>query len=140
MSRSSARQNVREVIASALYVENWYLAWSSVDYLAADNEPSVVQHYWSLSVEEQFYVLWPILIVAALWVGSRLRIQPRTSVFVAASAVAVLSFAQSIAGMATPGPAYFSTATRAWEFAAGALVAFVPTHIVRRRRVCPESC
>src|SRR5699024_12426925 len=49
--------NVRQILGSLFYVENWVLAADSVDYMAADNEPSLVQHYWSLSIEEQFYVL-----------------------------------------------------------------------------------
>ena len=47
----------KEIIASALYVQNWMLASSSVDYLAEGEAPSPVQHYWSLSIEEQFYLL-----------------------------------------------------------------------------------
>src|SRR5688572_8409814 len=52
----------RETIASALSVENWALASTATDYLAQESAPSPLQHYWSLSVEEQFYVLWPLLI------------------------------------------------------------------------------
>src|SRR5690625_6595361 len=47
--------NIRQILGSLFYVENWVLAADSVDYMAADNEPSLVQHYWSLSIEEQFY-------------------------------------------------------------------------------------
>lgn len=64
-------QGLREVMASAFYVENWVLAADSVDYLAAENVPTLVQHFWSLSVEEQFYILWPLVILAALWIARR---------------------------------------------------------------------
>ena len=70
-------QNFREIIGSTLYVENWVLAIDSVDYLAADGVPSAVQHYWTLSVEEQFYLVWPLLIVAALALARRRRLGAR---------------------------------------------------------------
>jgi peptidoglycan/LPS O-acetylase OafA/YrhL len=55
--------------ASALYVENWMLLKRSVDYLAIDQAPSPLQHFWSLAVEEQFYLGWPLLMagVAGWW-------------------------------------------------------------------------
>ncbi|MGH2840935.1 MAG: acyltransferase family protein, partial [Solirubrobacteraceae bacterium] len=56
-------QSFREIRASTLYVENWQLAADAVDYQAQDNAPSSVQHFWSLSAEEQFYLVWPVLIV-----------------------------------------------------------------------------
>ncbi|MCW2807720.1 MAG: oatA 3, partial [Marmoricola sp.] len=60
-----------EILAAALYVENWTLAVNSVDYLAADNSPSPAQHYWTLSAEEQFYLAWPLLVLLALWLATR---------------------------------------------------------------------
>ena len=65
---------LKQIAASGLYVQNWVLANDSVDYLAADNIATPVQHFWSLSVEEQFYIAVPILIVATLaLVGRRAR-------------------------------------------------------------------
>src|SRR5699024_11398748 len=65
--------NVRQILGSLFYVENWVLAADSVDYMAADNEPSLVQHYWSLSIEEQFYVMLSLLILGACFVTKFLR-------------------------------------------------------------------
>jgi len=140
-------QVFHEVIGAALYVENWVLAASSVDYLAqSTGVASPVQHYWSLSVEEQFYVVWPVLMVvaglAAAIVGRRRRrggsgadrpatpADPARSALtgfvVALSVVLVVCLALSVVQThRDPGPAYFATQTRAWEFAAGGLLALV---------------
>ena len=67
------QQFLHEIGASTAYVQNWQLAGDAVDYLNADNRPSPVQHFWSLSAEEQFYVAWPLLILlgAAGWSARR---------------------------------------------------------------------
>ncbi|MDN4475168.1 acyltransferase family protein [Demequina sp. SYSU T00192] len=117
----------REVIASAAYVENWVLASKAVDYLAADDAPSPVQHYWSLAAEEQFYLVWPLIVVAALVAAraGRGRFAPRRAIAAAVLAVTVASFVASVAWTAaSPAQAYFITPTRAWEFGVGALLAF----------------
>jgi peptidoglycan/LPS O-acetylase OafA/YrhL len=107
--------------ASALYVQNWHLGARAVDYFAADDGPSPVQHFWSLAVEEQFYLLWPLVILAAT------RLRWRAALPVAVGAVAAASLADGIARTAShPAGAYFATTTRGWELAAGALLALVP--------------
>ena len=65
------QQFLHEIGASAAYVQNWQLAGDAVDYLNADNRPSPVQHFWSLSAEEQFYVVWPLLILLGAAAGAR---------------------------------------------------------------------
>src|SRR5699024_12261970 len=61
----------RQILSAGLYVVNCDFAISSVDYLAADNAPSPVQHFWSLSVEEQFYFVWPMIIGLAFLLGMK---------------------------------------------------------------------
>ena len=112
-----------EIRASTFYVENWQLAHTAVDYFAADEGPSPVQHFWSLSAEEQFYLVWPVLILAAAAIG--LRARSRRRVFAALAAVTAGSLAYSIYKTgADPAAAYFVTPTRAWEFGLGGLLAF----------------
>jgi peptidoglycan/LPS O-acetylase OafA/YrhL len=126
-------QFFREIQASTLYVENWYLAHQAVDYLGADNRPSPVQHYWSLSVEEQFYIVWPVLILVAMTIarnGSALL--RRRSILVMLALLTSLSLAYSIWFTATdPAAAFFVTPTRVWEFGAGGLLAMLAASSAR---------
>ena len=119
-------QFLTESIAATLYVQNWVLAGNSVDYLAASNMPSPVQHFWTLSVEEQFYFLVPLILIALLVVARRVG-HRRRILAAGIAAVSVASFIDSIwltAG--SPPAAYFVTTTRAWEFGVGALLLFGP--------------
>ncbi len=115
-----------EMRASTLYVQNWQLAADAVDYFAAENEPSVVQHFWSLSAEEQFYLLWPLLLLLGVAVTRRRPQSRRLALGVAMGGLVAASFAYSLyLTAANPAAAYFITPTRAWEFGAGGLLALV---------------
>ncbi|MCA5922006.1 acyltransferase family protein [Curtobacterium oceanosedimentum] len=121
----------RELIASTIYLQNWELAANAVDYLGSAEGPSPFQHFWSLSVEEQFYITLPLLLVGVATVA-RGRFAPLTTARLLLGAVVVLSLVWSVVQTATnPGVAYFSTGTRAWEFALGGLVATVRLPEVR---------
>lgn len=113
-----------QIAASALYIENWYLAWEAIDYLAVENAASPVQHYWSLSIEEQFYIAWPLVVIAATWINRRIGLPIRLLVVGALSITFVVSLTASILmTWSDPGRAYFVTHTRAWELALGGLLA-----------------
>lgn len=116
-----------EIMASAGYVENWFLAAMSVDYSALNDQATTAQHYWSLSVEEQFYLLWPVLLLAAWWWAARKARNPRLVSAVALGTVVVVGLGASVlATVWTPEQAYFVTYTRAWEFGVGGLLALIP--------------
>ena len=108
-------ETARHVMASALYVENWQLAADSTSYLKATNPPTPVQHYWSLSVEEQFYLVWPIMILLVTVLARRMNWRVGRSIAVSVAAVAASSFAYSVHETWTnPSVAYFSTPVRMW--------------------------
>jgi peptidoglycan/LPS O-acetylase OafA/YrhL len=127
-----ARAVLGDAVASALYAGNYRLAVEGTDYLAADTAPSPFQHYWSLGVEEQFYLVWPALLILTAWVALRSRraraagggtpaVAPLAGVL---GLVAVASFAVSLQWTDTlPSWAFFSLPSRAWELAIGGLVA-----------------
>lgn len=114
-----------QIGASALYVQNWVLGVNAVDYLAGTNDPTAVQHYWSLSVEEQFYVVVPLMLIVTLALA---RTRRREAIVGALLITATGSLAYSaIETASNPSFAYFNTGTRAWEFALGGLLALGPT-------------
>jgi peptidoglycan/LPS O-acetylase OafA/YrhL len=113
-----------DIVSAALYIVNWRLADRSVDYLAEDVAPSPVQHFWSLAVEEQFYLVWPALIIVGLLVARRLRLPLRPTLAVTLALVVVPSLAWSVhQTAASPASAFFVTTTRLWELGTGAAVA-----------------
>jgi peptidoglycan/LPS O-acetylase OafA/YrhL len=115
----------RDITAATFYAANWVFAGDSSDYFAADNAASPVLHFWSLGVEEQFYLFWPLLLVGGWFLLGKLM--PRAL----AMSTAVLLFSipslfLAIAMVLDKDPsAYYVTTTRVWEFGVGALVAIL---------------
>ena len=133
MPTSALPGEVREILASTFYVENWYLALNSADYLNHAGSPTTVQHYWSLSLEEQFYVMWPLLMLLAAWIAVKwARGRRRQVVVLTLGIVSIASFVFCVVFTLTnPAPAYFVTFGRMWEFGLGAMIALVPALRVR---------
>lgn len=117
-------QTVREIAAAALFVENWQLASDSVDYAARGNMTSVVQHFWSLSIQGQVFLLWPVMVavVALACRGRSAQLRARVTLVLLALFAASLAYSIELT-IANQPLAYFHTMTRLWEFAAGGLLA-----------------
>ena len=115
------RQIGEDAAASSLYVVNWMFARNSVDYVHLDQAPSPMQHFWSLAVEEQYYIVWPLLLLVIGWIALRLHARQQPLLLLAVGLVAVPSLIWSIRYTAqSPSQAYFVTTTRMWELAVGA--------------------
>ncbi|GAA2544829.1 SGNH hydrolase domain-containing protein [Winogradskya consettensis] len=114
---------VSDALHTSVYAMNWRLAAVGTDYLNADADPSPLQHFWSLAVEEQFYLLWPLLIIAF-----RAK-RAQAGVLIALTVVSLgLSLWQT---RANAGWAYFGAHTRAWELGVGALLAVFALRLPR---------
>ena len=117
----------RDLFAAAAYVSNYLFAWWENDYQNLDATPSPFIHYWSLAVEEQFYVVWPIFILFLSRYGKR-------AILYGVAGVTVASFLFSLyLTQAAPIWAFYSLPTRAWELGVGALLLFIPDKFFRNR-------
>jgi peptidoglycan/LPS O-acetylase OafA/YrhL len=114
----------KDIAAAGAYISNYLFALWQMDYQNLNSTPPVVIHYWSLAVEEQFYLFWPFIILALYRYGAR------RAVFFGVVAITAASFLLSL--FLTPREpiwSFYSLPTRAWELGIGALLLFIPKRI-----------
>ncbi|GAS97836.1 putative acyltransferase [Mycolicibacterium canariasense] len=121
-----------DLLAAALQIANWRFILQGKDYLAGASDDSVATHFWSLSVEEQFYFVWPLLVIGLAYLARRFGWSIRLVVGVGVGAVSIGSLVSSLyLTVADPVVAYMATHTRAWQFGVGALVAVMQPLLAR---------
>ncbi len=124
----------KDTVWATFFAANIKFARDETDYFAQDDAIPPLQHYWSLAVEEQFYLVWP-LIVLLLVALFRSRGRARRAVVLAIAAISLASFAWAVYAVGdNPRGAYFSTPARAWELGLGAATAAA---VLRLRRLSP---
>ena len=129
---------ITDAVWGGLFAANVHFGATGTDYFAADQPPSPLQHYWSLAVEEQFYLVWPMLILAVFTASRSRRLRHLrlaapgamlVGLLVVISTASLLWSAHETAS--SPTAAYFSTSARAWELAVGALLAVIAGTVAR---------
>jgi peptidoglycan/LPS O-acetylase OafA/YrhL len=122
----------RDALATLLYVNNWHQVTGGQGYFAALNTPRPLLHTWSLSIEEQFYLIWPLVVLGVLRWSRSLR--TLLLVTVAGAAASAVAMAVAFANGSGEGRAYYGTDTRAQALLIGAALAIVLAHPLPRRR------
>jgi peptidoglycan/LPS O-acetylase OafA/YrhL len=113
-----------EYFASALYFENYALIKKGADYLERDEAPSIVQHFWAVSMIGQIYILWPVFVRIAMLRAENQLASFRRNFVIILSLLFITSLIWSVIETGkSPEKAYFDLTTRLWEFAAGGLAA-----------------
>lgn len=115
--------NLRDVAASALYIENWWLIQRGQDYLARSEALSFTQHFWAISLIGQSYFVWPLLLNLSNFVSRKAKLDPSGTLVRLVLLLSVASLLWSVYSTAkAPASAYFDFLARFWEFGAGVLL------------------
>jgi peptidoglycan/LPS O-acetylase OafA/YrhL len=115
-----------QVLAAVFYIENWYLIFHDVSYFVAVGRPSMLRHVWSLAVEEQFYLIWPLVFsfLLARWGRQRDKLLAAVVAMIIASTVLMAVLYKPFTD---PSRVYFGTDTRASTMLVGAALAIIWT-------------
>lgn len=126
MPRGIWAQTGREILASALYYVNWEMIAGQLAYGAAGPQTSPLQHFWSMSVQGQFFLVWPIVVLIVVGLARLLWVSARQLLLVVVVGMTLASFlfARDLHALDQP-VAYFHSWARFWELGAGALLALV---------------
>lgn len=134
LPKGRATETLTDGIWALLFSGNWRFAVAGTDYFQEGQPPSPIQHFWSLGVEEQFYFVWPALMMLLFWIVAKRSSSTGGRLLVgwAMLALIVVSFAWAICETLTnPAWAYFSTFSRAWELGVGAIIAVMSPVLTR---------
>ena len=132
-----AKETLLDALYAAVFAANLRFEFVGADYFQQGQPPSPLQHYWSLSIEEQFYFVWPAVLVLLFALTRQLRRRGKAwpaqvALFAAMAVVVISSFGWAmILSVSDPNAAYFSTFTRIWELGVGALVAIAAPWLAR---------
>jgi peptidoglycan/LPS O-acetylase OafA/YrhL len=130
-------------LSTLFYVANWHFIFSGTNYFNLTAQPSPLQHMWSLSIEEQFYLVWPLVVLAMLWLGNKLRPARRLWPLLAAAVVGAVASAVEMAllyhGPSSVMRVYEGTDTRSQELLVGAALAVALTIWAEHRPKLPED-
>jgi peptidoglycan/LPS O-acetylase OafA/YrhL len=124
---------LKAALAAIFYSSNLYFAHLGLHYFNLEFAPNPLLHTWSLAVEEQFYLAWPVLLL-----GLTRLLRNRRGVRIALIAIAAASFAFCVwQTNLDPATAFFDPLARVWEFCCGGLIAYIPsTRLAGHRRIC----
>ncbi|MFQ3787561.1 acyltransferase family protein [Halomonas sp. A29] len=120
-----------DTMASTLYVQNWRLLLLSVDYLGSEESAGPLQHFWSLAIEEQYYIVWPLLLLGltSIVVNTSFRI---AAAWLVSCVMGLSLLASVVISRSDQSVAYFATHTRIWELALGSMLAFFQWNLSNR--------
>lgn len=137
LTRAQWSQVIPQVFSSAFYFQNWQLANNAVDYLAQNNQASPFQHFWALSIQGQFYLTWPLVILLAYGAAVKVFKTPiRKTLLALLSIIFISSLSYSVYITSVNQPwAYFDTFARVWEFSLGGILALLIPYLLFNKRV-----
>jgi len=126
-----------DIVAAALFVLNWRFIQQGTDYFAFESGMiSPIQHYWTLAVEEQFYILWPLLLLAVGLFAIRFGRHLKRSMLMVIVPIAIASLVYGLSyTQSHPDSAFFSTFARGWELAFGAVLALTLPKTIKLPRL-----